>query len=135
MKSILINILAVLGGAIIGMAINMGLVQTGHAIFPINGVDPNDMDALAAVMPTLEFKYFIFPFLAHALGTFFGAMIAAKIAATRKMLFAMIIGIFFLAGGIYATVLIPAPTWFIVADLVIAYIPMAWIGGRLMIRK
>ena len=27
--------------------------------------------------------------------------------------------------------MIPAPAWFIALDLIVAYIPMAWIGGRL----
>ena len=77
MNPIIKNILAVIAGWIGGSVINMGLIQTGHGLMPIEGVDPNDMEALAAAMPTLDFKYFIFPFLAHALGTLVGAAIAA----------------------------------------------------------
>ena len=72
-----------------------------------------------------------FPFLAHALGTLVGAAAAAMIAASHKMTIALGIGVFYLLGGILAATMIPAPMWFIVLDLVVAYIPMAWFGGKL----
>lgn len=131
MNPILRNILAFVIGWLGGSAVNMGLVQTGHSVFPIEGVDPTNMDALAAVMPTLGFEYFIFPFLAHALGTLVGAIIAGFIAATHKMKFSLAIGAFFLLGGIAVNYLLPGPTWFAVLDILVAYIPMAWIGGKI----
>ena len=52
------------------------------------------MEELAIVIPTLNATYFIFPFLAHALGTFLGAkFIAWKIASSHKMRIAMTIGL------------------------------------------
>jgi len=43
--------------------------------------------------------------------------------------------VFFLCGGVMASVMIPAPSWFIATDLLLAYLPMAWlaiwIGARL----
>lgn len=134
MNPIVRNILACITGWLIGSVINMSLIKVGHAVFPIEGVDINDMNALATVMPTLEFKYFIFPFLAHALGTFAGAMLAGILSATHKMKFALGIGMLFLIGGILTCFLIPAPVWFIVADLTLAYIPMAWLGGKIATR-
>lgn len=59
-------------------------------------------------------------------------MVAFKITTTYKMKFALGIGGFFLLGGIAAATMIPAPTWFIVVDLLFAYIPMAWIAGKLL---
>jgi hypothetical protein len=131
MNPIVRNILAVVGGWLGGSVVNMGLVQAGHSVFPIEGLDTNDMTALAEVMPTLDYKYFIFPFLAHALGTLVGAAVAGVIATNRKMTFAMVIGALFLIGGILVNYAIPGPTWFTVLDIVVAYIPMAWIGGKL----
>ena len=125
------NILAVIAGWIGGSIINMGLIKTGHMVLPIDGIDPNDMEALAAIMPTLEFDYFVFPFLAHALGTLVGATIAGLIAANHKMKFSLAIGGLFLLGGIMINYMITGPMWFTVTDIVIAYIPMAWIGGRI----
>lgn len=131
MNPILKNILAVTAGWLGGSAINMGLIQVGNALFPIAGIDPNDIEALGAVMPTLEIEYFIFPFLAHALGTLVGAAIAALIAANHKMKFALGIGGLFLLAGITINYLLPGPIWFAVTDILLAYIPMAWLGGTI----
>ena len=85
-------------------------------------------------MPGLGAENFIFPFLAHALGTLVGAAIAAWIAVNHKMKFALGIGIFFLIGGIYINYMLPGPTWFAVTDSLLAYIPMAWLGGKIGMR-
>ncbi len=121
MNPILRNILAIVVGWFIGSVVNYGLILTGHALMPIPGVDPNDMEALAAAMPTLSPEFMIFPFLAHALGTLVGAGIASKIAANHQLKFAMAIGALFFIGGIMASQMLPAPTWFVVLDLVAAY--------------
>jgi len=135
MNRIIRNILAVIAGWLLGSVLNLSLIKIGHSVFPIEGIDPNDMKALAEVMPTLDFEYFIFPFLAHASGTLIGAFIAGLIAANHKMKIALGIGLIFLIGGVLASFMIPAPTWFVVADLLIAYIWMAWIGGKLAMKK
>lgn len=135
MNPIIKNILAVIAGWLGGSVINMGLIQTGHKLIPIEGIDPNDMSALAAIMPTLEFKYFIFPFLAHALGTLVGATIAGLIAASHRMKFSLGIGGLFLLGGIMVNYMLPGPTWFAATDILIAYIPMAWFGGKIAQKK
>ena len=134
MKPIIKNILAVIAGWVGGSILNMGLIRLGHTLFPIEGVDPNDMSELADVMPDLEFKYFIFPFLAHALGTLVGATIAGLIAASHKMKLSLGIGVLFLLGGIMVNYMLPGPNWFTAADILIAYIPMAWIGGTIAIK-
>ncbi len=134
MHPIFKNISAVVLGWLVGSSLNMGLIQTGLYIFPISGIDPNDMDAFAEVMPTLEFEYFIFPFLAHALGTLVGAIMASMIAESKKMKFALYIGGLFLIGGIAVNYMLPGPTWFAVADIVLAYIPMAWLGGKIGVK-
>ena len=131
MKTIVRNILAIIIGWFIGSFVNMGLVETGHTLIPIEGLDPNDMNALAKVMPTLSAKYFIFPFLAHALGALIGAIVAGWIAASHKMRFSLAIGALFLLGGIAVSFMLPAPIWFIACDIIIAYIPMAFIGGKI----
>lgn len=130
------NILAVVAGIIIGGIVNMGLINiSGSIIPPPEGVDNTTMEGLKESMHLFQPKHFIFPFLAHALGTLVGAFIAAKIAATRKMTFALVIGAFFLLGGITSVMMLPSPTWFSILDIVGAYIPMAYIGGKLAIGK
>lgn len=131
MNPILKNILAVIAGWIGGSAVNMALIQVGYSLYPLEGIDPNDMDALAELMPTLGAEHFIFPFLAHALGTLVGAAIAAMIASTHKMRMALIVGVIFLLGGIAVNYMLPGPTWFAALDILLAYIPMAWLGGKI----
>ncbi len=76
-------------------------------------------------------EHFVFPFLAHALGTLAGALVAFLIAASYRSVFAYVVGAVSLAGGIAATFMIPAPIWFITLDLAVAYIPMAWFGTQI----
>lgn len=131
MNPVIRNILAIILGWLLGSVVNMSLIKIGHYLFPIEGIDPGNMEELARVMPDLEFRYFVFPFLAHALGTLTGAVIAGVVAFRHKMKFALGVGALFLIGGILACFMIPAPVWFILTDLLIAYIPMALIGGRI----
>lgn len=131
MKPILRNILAIVIGWIVGSFVNMSLVQLGHKVFPLEGINLNDMNQLAEIMPTLDAKYFLFPFLAHALGTLIGAAIAWSIAAAHKIKFAIAIGGLFLIGGILVNYMLPGPTWFAVVDILLAYIPMGYLGGKL----
>ena len=126
MNAVLKNILGVIAGVVIGGMVNMGIVTiSGSIIPPPEGVDMTTVEGIKAAADVLEAKHYLMPFLAHALGTLIGAMIAALIAATRKFTMAMIIGVFFLIGGISAAFMIPAPTWFVILDLGMAYIPMA----------
>ena len=135
MPPVLQNLCAIIGGWLIGSGINLSLVNLGHLVFPLAGVDPQDMEALAAAIPTAEWTFFIFPFLGHALGTLAGALVAALIATVSwRMRAAMIVGALFFLGGLTVNFLLPGPLWFTVLDLVIAYIPMAWLGGKFAIR-
>ena len=129
MKTIFINILVLLGGCIFGSAVNMGLIITGNQLMPMtDGMNPMD-----ATM--WEIKYFLFPFLAHAIGTLVGAFIVARYAASHQMILAICIGIFFLLGGISMVFIMPAPLWFIAIDLLFAYVPMGWLGWKLTGQK
>jgi hypothetical protein len=136
MHPILKNILAVLAGAVSGSALNMGLIMiSGSIIPPPAGADVTTMDGLIASMHLFQPRNFIFPFLAHALGTFSGAFVAAKIAATHKMKIALAIGALFLAGGISNVFMLPSPLWFSALDLLGAYIPMGYLAGKLAVVK
>ena len=126
------GILAILLGLLIGSGVNMGIIMlSGSVIPPPEGVNPMDVESLKANIHLFGPEHFILPFLAHALGTFVGALIAALIAASHKMIFALVIGVLFLTGGIANTFMLPAPVWFIALDLLLAYIPMAYLGGKL----
>ncbi|WP_297690705.1 hypothetical protein [uncultured Eudoraea sp.] len=132
MNATLKNILAVVIGLIIGSVVNMGIIMISSSIIePPSGADVTTMEGLKESIHLFEPKHFLFPFLAHALGTFAGAFLATLISASHKMKMALLIGIFFLIGGITNSIMLPSPTWFTVLDLVAAYIPMAWLGYKL----
>lgn len=129
MKHWIRNIAAVVLGLVVGSVVNMAIVTWGPSVVPPPaGVDVTDPASLAAGIHLFEPRHFAVPFLAHALGTFAGACVAWWLAAGRKATFAWAIGVVFLVGGIAAAVMIPAPAWFIAADLLLAYLPMAWLA-------
>lgn len=110
----------------------MGFVTMGPSIIPPpEGMDPSNLESLKSLAHLMEPKHFIFPFIAHAGGTLVGAFVAAKVAATRKLTFALVIGVIFLLGGIAMTTMIPSPMWYNVVDVLFAYIPMAYLGAAI----
>ncbi len=126
------NILAVIVGFVIGSLVNTSLVNIGPSVVPLpEGADVSTMESLSDSMKLFAPVNFIFPFLAHALGTLTGAFVAAKIAVTHHMKFAIGIGVCFMIGGVAAASMLGGPVWFIVSDLLLAYIPMGVIGGVL----
>ena len=132
MNTLARNIGAVLIGAIIGSLINFGLIILGSSIVPPpEGVDVSNAESIAAAIDQFQLQHFVFPFLAHALGTLVGATIAFVIAARNKAIFAYGIGALFLLGGIIVSFQIPAPEWFIALDIIVAYLPMAWLGIKI----
>ena len=124
--------LALILGIAIGGGVNMALVILGPILVaPPPGADMASAEGLRASMHLLEPRHFLMPFLAHAAGTFSGALAGSLITVSLRSIVAYAIGIVFLCGGIAASFMIPAPTWFIVLDLVAAYLPMAWLGSSL----
>lgn len=142
---ILRNILAIILGIIVGSLVNMLIVVLSYDILPypegVIAMNMDDMFNMEAMQNTIEsikanidkftFSHYIFPFLAHAIGSFAGAWLAAKIAGTRKMLFAIIVGAYFLLGGILNATDLGMPFLATAIDLVFAYIPFAYLGGKL----
>jgi hypothetical protein len=135
MKNILLNILAVICGAFLGGLVNMGLIIISPLVIPPpEGVNPADFESLKANIHLFGPANFIFPFLAHALGTLVGAFLASIIARSHRRIFALVIGVFFLVGGVVNAFMLPAPAWFIGLDLIVAYIPMALLGHTISLK-
>lgn len=134
MSSIIRNLLAIVVGLFVGGVINMGFVSLGPTFFPFpDGTDITTMEGLKASMTQMEPVHFLFPYLGHALGTLVGAYTAARIAVSKNMLFALLIGAIFLAGGIRMIQLVGGPTWFCALDL-LSYLPMGYLGGKMALK-
>tara|TARA_B100000131_G_scaffold290377_1_gene303109 strand:+ start:182 stop:568 length:387 start_codon:yes stop_codon:yes gene_type:complete len=125
MKQTLKNIAIVILGIIVGMIVNIGLIILGGTIFPPS----ENFEPMNAM--NWDFKYFIFPFLAHSIGTLSGALIVSKLSNKSSIILPLIVGLYFLMGGIYMITILPAPMWFVLLDVILGYIPMALLGWKL----
>lgn len=132
MHRVLRLVLAVVAGLVAGSVVNMGLILvSGSVIAPPSGADVTTAEGLKASLHLFEPKHFIFPFLAHGLGTMVGAAVATLLTPGRIAGPAYVIGGLFLLGGIANVAMLPAPLWFSALDLLLAYAPPAWLGYRL----
>ncbi|HEY0970621.1 MAG TPA: hypothetical protein VGE02_06560 [Gemmatimonadales bacterium] len=132
MPNLLRNLLSVLAGIAVGGIVNSALIALGPSLIPPPaGVDVSSAESLGRSIHLFQPRHFVMPFLAHAIGTLAGALAAYLIAASHKARIAYVIGVVFLCGGIAASIMIPAPAWFIALDLLVAYLPMAWLGIRI----
>lgn len=122
-------ILAVIVGFVIGSVVNMAFIMlSGKVIPPPAGADVTTMEGLQSSLHLFEPRHFVFPFLAHAVGTFVGALVATLLAARASVIPAYAVGGLFLLGGIANVFMLPGPAWFNAADLLLAYLPAAWLG-------
>ena len=132
MNPILKNMLITVCGAFVGSAVNMSILMIGGSLVPPpSGVDLTTMEGLAAGMPLMQPIHFMFPFLAHALGTFAGAFVIARFAASRQLQLALIVSALFFVGGLQMVMELPSPMWFNATDLLLAYFPMGWLAYKL----
>lgn len=132
MKQVVRYFLAIFAGALIGSVANMLIISFSTTIIPLpKGADNSSVQSLEDTIHLFQFKHFIMPFLAHALGSLIGGAIAAWIAPRNKLLVALTIGSFFLIGGAMMIFQLPSPIWFNIIDLTLAYLPMSWIGYRI----
>lgn len=136
MKNLYRNVAAVLLGFIVGSIVNMAIITVSPRLIPPPaGVDVSNVESMQASMHLFEAKHFLFPFLAHAGGAFVGSLLAFVAAGSRRAAMAYTVSTLFLAGGITASFMIPAPSWFKALDLTVAYLPMAWLATRLVGRR
>lgn len=132
MKPIVNIVLAVLAGIVIGSLVNMAIITVGPYVIPLpDGADVSTTESLRQSMALFTPVNFITPFLAHALGTLAGAFAAAKVAASHRMRVAMSVGVFYLLGGLAAIQMLGGPLWFSAVDLLLAYLPMGYLGAVL----
>lgn len=132
MNTVVRNSLSFIAGLILGSVVNSSILSLNGTLISLpEGADVSSMEGLAASMSLFDPIHFLIPFLAHAIGTFVGAYVVAKFAASHGTTFAWIIGALFFVGGSVMVFMLPAPMWFNVADLVLAYFPMSYLAIKL----
>ncbi len=128
------NVLALVLGLALGMAVNMGLIILNTSVlFPMppgwSMENPEQMNAYVASLPALAFVVVL---AAHLGQSFVGAWVAARIAAA-PMVLALVIGVLSLVGGILNAMSIDGPAWMMIEMPL--YLVVAWLGGRLAIAQ
>lgn len=130
MGQIIRSVIGVALGLVTTFVVFMVLHFVGHAIWPMEGVDMNDMKAVYAATGNMPAGALIFLLATYALGVFLGAFVAALIAGRTHLIHAFIVGGVFLLGGILELSMANFPSWFWVAD-VLVYPVAAFLGGTL----
>ena len=87
MQTILRNILIFIAAIISGSLVNMALIQIGSVLIPAPaGADITTAEGLKASMHLFTPINFLFPFLAHAIGTLTASMIYTKLGTSYRLL-------------------------------------------------
>ena len=121
---------AVIAGLVVGMSVNLALVQLNTAFFPLpDGVDVTDAAQLRDAIRDLPAAAWILVFAAHLGQSFVGAWIAARLGASHWMTLAMIVGAVSLAAGIANAMMLSAPAWTWIE--MPFYLVVARIAGRM----
>ena len=125
-----------IAGVVVGLPLGVVSVSVmhavQHAIYPLpEGLDMNDMDALAEHIATMPLGDFAMVWLAHASGAFVSSAVCTLIAGQRWYLGAVICGIMFTIAGGLNIAMLPHPVWFAVVDLLL-YVPTALLACYLV---
>ena len=136
----IVNVLAVVVGIALGMVFMMALHMASTLVYPLpDGVDFMSTDAenqtkLNEWFASLPAGAFLLATLCHGLGCMSGAILATLISGRRSLVPAIIVGVFFMVGGIMNLSAIPHPAWFPIVDLPV-YLLGAILAGRWLVRK
>ena len=121
-------LLAVIAGIAVAYGGIAVLQSIGHQMYPPpEGVDPADREAFAEVVRQMPVPALLLVLLAYAVGTFFGAWLAARIAG--RPFPALLVGGVMMLAGISNLAVIPHPLWFMVLS-VLVFVPSAWLASR-----
>ena len=111
MKDSLRNMTWIFVGIVMGSIVNLCLVSLGMVLIPPPaGLDLSDPEVLKDNIKLLPPKSFLFPWLAHALGTLIGAFLVARYAAMKPFVGATVIAAFFLNGGLMMVLSVGGPS-------------------------
>jgi hypothetical protein len=135
MKKTIYTILWVVLSLVFGSLINGLIINIAPLIikYPA-GVSFATEASTIQSMKLLEPIHLMIPFLAHAIGTFISTFLMSIYIKKPYLKIAFIISLLYLVAGIYMVFLIPAPLWFDILDLTLAYIPMGYLGAKLGVK-
>ena len=126
LRSVFAIIVAVLAAAIIAFSINV----IGHYIIPPpEAIDTNDFESIKNNFHLFQWQHFIFPLLAHAVGTFVASYLISSLVAKHKMWFALALGIIFTLASLSLSWRIGHFNWIGIVEIA-QYIPISILGFK-----
>lgn len=111
--------LATLIGLIVGNGVNMAIISFGMPVPVETGAD--QYEAMLEMMKSFTAMDFMIPLAAHIFGILAGLLVARLICKTSNIPIYIIGGLHML-GTIINIFMIPAPSWFIIVDLILPVI-------------
>jgi len=129
------NILAVVAGTAVGMAVNMALIiLNSQVLFPMPaGMDMYDPVQMNAYIATLPVAAFLVVMAAHLGQSFVGGWTAARLGKSKPLVLAMIVGVISLIGGVANMMSLDGPDWMLI-ELPL-YLVVAWAAGQMEIKR
>ncbi len=125
---------SVMLGMVVAMMVMLGLEFLGTWLVPMP-VGPLDDEADLAVIvanaPTAKLAWVLAGWLVAAVC---GGWVAARLARVHRMGAAITVGVLIVLGVIANAWMLPHPLWMTLLG-VIGPIPLAWCGGRLVLRR
>jgi len=124
------NLLAVLVGLVVGMAVNMALITLNSSVlYPApEGLDMQDTEAFQAYLDTLPATAFLVVMAAHLGQATVGGWVAARLSATNPVRLALIAGAVTMAGGLMMLFTVTGPVWMWLE--VPLYLVLPWMVGK-----
>lgn len=127
--------LAVVAGLVAGSIANMALITLNTSVlFPMpQGVSPDDPAAFSAYLASLPVAAFVLVLLAHSAQAGVGGAVAARIAAARPQLLALVVGGLTALGSVIMLTTVDGPAWMALdplLNLACAYGAARWVVGR-----
>lgn len=125
---------SVMLGMVVAMMCIQGIELIGHWAFPMPSgqlaTDSDPADAFASA-PMGMLACVLFGWLIAA---FCGGWVAARLARVHRMGAAIAVGVLIVLGVVLNAWMLPHPLWMTLLG-VIGPIPLAWSGGRLVLRR
>jgi hypothetical protein len=125
------SVIAVAAGVFVGGIATFGVEALGHIFVPPPaGLDVTNLSAVKAAMPSLPVAHFLPLLVAYLVGPTLGAALTARMAPSRALAHAAVVGACFLVGGIQNFRTIPHPVWFVIAAS-LAFVVAPVLGTRI----
>lgn len=110
------------------MVVNALLFSVLNEWYPLPIDEDLSIERLGEALHRIPWPYALIPIGAHAAGTFSGCWLAALRASPNGQLAAWVVCALFMVSSISVAWLFPLPATFVLADILLAYAPMAWLA-------